>query len=486
MSLIEADDGDGAIGVVEGEDGSARARAGILRAMADHLPHDVYAPPRAQPEPSELFGWLFPREPRRLALLFLLVLGLCLAGGGALGLVVHGELYSPEREWISAETYNQVFTAHGALLVFVFMLPAIPAGLGLFAVPRQLGVDRLALPWVGAANFYVFVAAVGLLVLSLFDPIFIGTELPWRMMLGLAGLAMSAALTALVLALTVLRRRRGAGPLPLFCWSVGLGAACTLVTLLLVGLGVAVDRSRPDLVSVVASALPGVVLLPALGVFCEILEVHAHGVSARRLAIAALIVLAVAAVPLWSLDEAGAGVAHGLGRVAVVFLLCAGTVPLLRHARRAVTPLVYALAVVVTLLLAGFVGAVRLALSDAFLDDTYFMVGLVHLRAYVVLLALLGGLHHWWPELTGRRYHETAGRIGAIVVWAGMTLHGVTALVLGHQGMPRRYYTYLPEYTELHRLAGVGAVLITGGLLWVAGTLAWSRRVTGEPGRDGA
>lgn len=450
--------------------------------MTDGSPRDPYAPPRALPEPSEpseLALWLLPREPRRLAWMFLLVLGLCFAGGGALALIMRLELLGPARDLISADTYNLAFTMHGVLLAVLFMLPAIPTTLGQFGVPRLLGVSRLALPRVGVVNFYVFVISVVLVVGTLAGTSMWSSELPPALELGLVGLVVSAGLTALGLVLTVRRRPRAGGRLPLFCWSIVLGAASTLVTLLIVVLMVvAVWGSRGgvfgQMFGFVTSAAPGLVLIPALGMVCEILEVHARGVSARRLAIAALVTLAVVAVPVW--DGFDMGLSRQLGWIAVVLLLCAWTVPLAGHWRRGVTPLLYALAVVVMLVLAGLAGAALAALSDVYLGDTYFVVGYLHLRAYVVVLALLGGLHHWWWDLTGRRYHETAGRVGAALVAGGMAVHAIAMLVLGHQGMPRRYYSYLAEYTDLHRIATIGAGIIAVGLVWAVGTLLWSRK----------
>lgn len=435
---------------------------------------------------TELRDWLIPRDPRRLALCFLGALLLCFFGGGAMALVLRGELLDPEPGLLSGEAFNYAFTLHGLLLGLVFALPAIPATLGNFVVPLQVGARRGGRPWFGVASLYLFVVAVCGLVSAVHRAPDFSPEGPaWSVRLGAAGLALSAGLTALELLRTIHRGRaaemqwRG---LPLFTWASLAGAWATLVSVvMLIGLGVVVMVRDPLMLGMlmhgVLAAIAGLALVPALGIVCEILEVHAHGLASRRFVIAALVILAVVAVPVWSLDPLAANVARQLGRVAAVLLVGAWALPLVRGGRGATTPLLYAAGAIVSLVLAGMSGAVLGALSEAQLDDTYFVIGDYHLRMLVVVLSMLGGLHHWWPRLTGRMYDEDAGRVGALLVWAGATAHGVAALVLGHEGMPRRYWTYLPEYTDLQRVMSVGAFICAAGLVWTAVYLvrSWTR-----------
>lgn len=397
-----------------------------------------------------------PPLARRLALLNLAAVLLCLAIGGALGLAMRAEMVGPDVDVMTAETYSRVFSLHGAVLLLGFALPAILASLGVLVVPLQVGA-RLAWPGLAATGLALHVLALGLLARSLWDqgPVY---EPYWSLKIAVATMAASVFATALALVATVWRGRTVGRRLPLFAWACLVTAIATLLAALLVaGLGLGWQRGL--------AAIHGLALVPAIGVVCEVV-----GVQALRGAVAAAIgVLAVVALPGWEMQADAALVRVWLGLAAGLMVLCAWIGPVVRAGLRVGAARLYALAAVSTLALAGLTGFVSATLAiDVHLRDTWFTVGSFHLRMHFVVLALLAGVHHWWPRWTERRFSEGAGRIGALVLWAGVTTQGLASLVLGHQGMPRRYYVYLPEYVGLHRAVSVGALLVGAGLAWTA------------------
>jgi cytochrome c oxidase subunit 1 len=140
------------------------------------------------------------------------------------------------------------------------------------------------------------------------------------------------------------------------------------------------------------------------------------------------------------------------------------------------TPMLYALAFLFTFSIGGFTGIMLGVLAiDVHLHDTYFVVAHFH---YVMMggnvIAALGGLHYWWPKMTGKMFNETAGRIAAALVFVGFNLTFFPQFILGSQGMPRRYYDYLPEFQPLHQVSTYGSWVLSAGLFLILGYLVAS------------
>lgn len=419
--------------------------------------------------------WLLPRDPRRLALAYLAASLLCLAAGGALALLLRAELLTPDTDLISAPAYNRAFTLHGLLLALVFVVPAIPAALGHAAVPHLLeGPDRT--PWPGIAGLYLFLASALLLIVDTVVRPPDATTLATLAWLGLLGLGLSACLTALDHAVAVLRRRGPvAGELSMFVRAVLGGGAVLASALTLAALASGGGAPATELASLVTRTIPAITTIFAYGVVCEIFADHPHGLVGRRVIGAALALLVLAALPVWSLDPVASSIAELAGQIAAATLFCVWLISAFRGGYERATPRLFAAAVVATMPFIGAANAVSGALFvDVHLRDTYFTVARFHLEMDVVLLAFLGGLHLWWPQLTGRAEAGRAGSVGPVLLWAGMIVTAIAQFALGHQGMPRRYYTYLPEYEGLHELASLGAGLQALALVWIAARLARS------------
>src|SRR5207249_4838200 len=141
-------------------------------------------------------------------------------------------------------------------------------------------------------------------------------------------------------------------------------------------------------------------------------------------------------------------------------------------------PMLYAISFLILFAIGGLTGIFLGTLSvDVHLTDTYFVVAHFH---YVMMgstvTAFIGGLHYWWPKMTGRMYNEKWARIAAILWFVGFNLIFIPQFIMGSLGMPRRYYTYLPQYQTMHMLSTFGSWVIGLGLFMTAAYLLASLR----------
>jgi len=151
------------------------------------------------------------------------------------------------------------------------------------------------------------------------------------------------------------------------------------------------------------------------------------------------------------------------------------------------TPMWYALSFMFLFTIGGLTGIFLGTLSvDIHLHDTYFVVAHFHfVMVGGTLIAFLGGLHYWWPKITGKMFHETWGKLGCYLIFVGFNLTFLPQFVLGARGMPRRYYTYLEQFQFLHRLSTIGAMVLALGLVIAAiclfGAIKWGKKAPANP-----
>jgi len=150
------------------------------------------------------------------------------------------------------------------------------------------------------------------------------------------------------------------------------------------------------------------------------------------------------------------------------------------------TPMLYALMFLITFSIGGFTGIMLGVLAvDVALHDTYFVVAHFH---YVMMggnvIAALGGLHYWWPKMTGKMYNETLGKLAAVLVFIGFNLTFFPQFIMGAQGMPRRYYDYEPQFEIYHQLSTYGSWILGVGLFLVLGYMMMSLFKGKKAGRN--
>ncbi len=481
-----------------------------------------------------ILSWVCSLDHKRIGLMYLGSVIFALFLGGLFALAVRTALFSPlplgadglpdaALGTISANVYNRLFTLHGAVMVFLFIIPSIPATFGNFVLPVMLGAKDVAFPRMNLASYYCWVVGAGFFLYTLAAG---GIDTGWtfytpystdngvnviQVTLGTFVLGFSSIFTGLNFIVTM-HTMRPPGmtwfKMPLFLWSLYatsviqvLATPVLAITLLLLilektlGLGIFNPALGGDPVLFqhffwfYSHPAVYIMILPAMGVISELVSVHSrkHIFGYRFIAFSS-IALALLGFLVWGHHMFTSGVST---MAAMLFSALTFTVAipsavkvfnwlttLYKGSISFDTPMCYALSFIFMFSIGGLTGLFLGALAtDIHLHDTYFVVAHFH---YVMmggtLIAFMGALHHWWPKMIGRHYNETLGQIACGIIFVGFNLTFIPQFVMGSRGMPRRYYDYVPEFTIFHRLSTIGAFTLLLGFLLVAGYLAASLR----------
>ena len=480
--------------------------------MSDHN-HDSVEPSYLVAKKG-ILSWLITVDHKRIGLMYLAATLFFFLVAGLLAIALRTELFTPGQDFMSAQTYNQVFTLHGAIMVFLFIIPSVPAAMGNFLLPLMLGARDVAFPKLNLLSFYIYCIAAVMLVLTLvmgsldtgwtfYTPYSSTTGTAVIMAtLGVFIAGFSSILTGLNFVVTVHKMRAPGvtwNRMPLMIWAIYATALIQVmatpvlaITLLLLCL------ERVLSIGIFDPALGGdpvlfqhffwfyshpavyIMVLPGFGIVSELITVHSrkHIFGYRAIALSS-VAIAVISFLVWGHHMFVSGQSE-LAGVIFSFITFAVAVPtaikvlswvatLYGGSIRYTTPMWYAMIFLWTFTVGGLTGLYLSTLStDVHLHDTYFVVAHFH---YVMVggtvIAFLGGLFHWWPKMFGRMYNETAGAISALLVFIGFNVTFGTQFFLGHQGMPRRYYAYLPEYEYLHQISTIGSWVLAAGLFTV-------------------
>jgi cytochrome c oxidase subunit 1 len=479
-----------------------------------------------------LRSWLLSRDHKRIAILYLAAVTAFFFIGGAAAVLFRLELLTPEADLVSAEAYNRLFTLHGVIMVFFFLIPSIPAVLGNFLLPLMLGCEDLAFPRLNLLSWYVFMAGGAL---TLGAAVAGGVDTGWTfytpystayangyvtlMAAGIFVAGFSSILTGLNFVVTTHRMRAPGltwGRLPLFVWSLYatsviflLGTPVLTIALALIGvervLGVPIFDPRLGGDPVLFQHLfwfyshPAVyiMILPAMGVVSEIVSTFARRpvfgyrfVAGSSLAIAALGFLVWGHHMFVSGQSEFAGLVFSL--LSFLVAVPSGvkvfnwTATLWRGRIRLDTPMLYALGFIGLFTVGGLTGLFLAALGvDVHVHDTYFVIAHFHyIMVGGAVMAYLGGIHFWWPKISGRSYPDGFGRWAAVLIFAGFNLTFFPQFLLGYLGMPRRYHAYPPEYQVLNVLSTAGASILGVGYLLPLLYLPWSLRRPRDAGEN--
>jgi len=457
-------------------------------------------------------SWIFTVDHKRIGLMYLVSVLCSFALGGFFALAVRTELLTPGKTIISHDQYNQAMTLHGAVMVFLVIIPGIPAALGNIIMPLQLGAKDVAFPRLNLMSYHLWVLGacffIASLVISAADTgwtfyVPYSTTTPTAVIPAAFGafiLGFSSIFTGLNFIVTIHKLRPPGMTwfrLPLFCWALYSTAVIQVlatpvigITLLMlivervVGLGIFDPELGGDPVLFqhffwfYSHPAVYIMIVPAFGVISEIISAFSRKqVFGYKFIAMSSIAIALLGFLVWGhhMFTSGQSVLAGTIFSAITFLIAIPTAikmfnwitTMYKGRIHLDTPMLYALAFLWVFAIGGLTGVFLSTMSvDIHLHDTYFVVAHFH---YVMMggaiTAFMGGLHYWWPKFTGKIYNEKLGRFGAVLVFVGLNLTFFPQFVLGTRGMPRRYYNYLPEFQFLHQMSTIGAYILGFGFL---------------------
>jgi cytochrome c oxidase subunit I len=469
-------------------------------------------------------SWLLTRDHKRIALLYLAGVTFFFFVGGAMAVLIRLELATPLGDLVSDETYNKLFTMHGVMMVFFFLIPAIPAVLGNFLVPIMIGAKDLAFPKLNLASWYIYIVG-GLF--SLYSVVTGGVDTGWTFYapfstlsstsnvistaLGVFITGFSSILTGLNFIVTI-HRMRAPGltwfRLPLFLWSLYatslinvLGTPVIAITVLLV----AAERifhfgffnpavgGDPVLFQHLfwfySHPAVYIMVLPAMGVISELVAAGCRKpVFGYPFVAFASLGIAVLGFLVWGhhMFVAGQSVYAALVFSILSFLVAIPsavkvfnwTATMFKGAVSWETPMLYAYGFIGLFTIGGLTGLFLAAIAvDVHVTDTYFVIAHFHyIMVGGTIMGYLGGLHYWWPKISGRLYNEGLAKLSAGIIFVGFNLTFFPQFVVGYLGMPRRYHAYPEEFQVLNVLSSAGASILGVGYLVPMVYLMWSLR----------
>ncbi|MFO0680618.1 MAG: cytochrome c oxidase subunit I [Sandaracinus sp.] len=447
---------------------------------------------------------------KRIGVMYLAAVMTMFGVGGFFALAVRTELITPGQTFMSADQYNQAFTLHGAVMVFLFIIPSVPAALGNFFLPIMIGAKDVAFPRLNLASFYIYLFGAIFAVVSIS-----GIDTGWTfytpysqhtnasvitMTTGAFILGFSSILTGLNFIATV-HKLRAPGlswqRLPLFVWGIYATSviqvlatpvlAITLFLLIMERL-LTIGIFNPELGGdpvlfqhffwFYSHPAVYIMILPGMAVVNELIATFSRRKIFGYMFVAmSSVAIALIGFLVWGHHMFVAGMSDYAALVfsGLTFLVAIPSgvkvfnwvATLYKGSISFESPMLYALAFLVLFTIGGLTGLFLGTLAtDVHLHDTYFVVAHFH---YVMVggtvFGFLGGIHYWWPKMFGRMYNETLARIAFAFVFIGFNMTFLTQFILGSRGMPRRYYDYLPQYHQLHAFSSVGSYVLGVGFL---------------------
>jgi cytochrome c oxidase subunit I len=469
-----------------------------------------------------LKSWFLTLDHKRIALLYLYTTTFFFMIGGAAAALIRLNLLTPGGELMSADTYNKVFTEHGIIMVFFFLVPVAPAVLGNFLIPLMIGARDVAFPRLNLFSWYLF--SIGG-CLELYMMLFGGADTGWTFTeplsshyvntqviaaaMGIFVAGFSSILTGLNFIVTI-HRMRAPGMtwfrLPLFIWSYYATAvifvlatpviAISMVLLVLervTGIGVFNPATGGDpllfqhLFWFYSHPAVYVMILPGMGVISEVVACFSQKRVFGYTAVAfSSISIGVFSFMVWAHHMFIMGISNYSALIFSMFSMMVAvpsaikvfnwSATMYKGSVTLDTPMLYSLGFIGLFTIGGCTGIMLASLGlDIHLTETYFIVAHFHyIMVGGMVSAYMAGLHFWWPKITGRMYPESADKLAAAILFIGFNITFFPQFVLGYLGMPRRYHAYPPEFQVLNVLSTAGASILAIGYLLPMLYLPWS------------
>ncbi len=469
-----------------------------------------------------LMSWLLTQDHKRIAILYLISLSFFFLIGGLFAGAIRLELLTPQPDLVASDTYNKMFTMHGIIMIFLFLVPSVPATLGNFLIPIMIGAKDLALPKINLLSWYLYIIG-GIFTLAAL--VLGGVDTGWTfttplsthylnthvvtVATGIFITGFSSIFTGLNFIVTIHRMRCPGMTwfrMPLFVWAnyatsimMVLATPVLAITLVLVvlerlfGIGVFDPTKGGDpllfqhLFWFYSHPAVYIMILPGMGIISEIISTFSRKRVFGYTAVAfSSVGIAVFGFFVWAHHMFIMGISN---YAALVFSLMTMLIAvpsaikvfnwaftLYKGSITFETPMLYAFAFIGLFTIGGMTGVFLGSLGmDVHLTETYFIVAHFHyIMVGGMLMAFLGGLHFWWPKMTGRMYPGSLSKVSAVTTFIGFNVTFFPQFILGYLGMPRRYHAYPPEFQVLNVLSTAGATVLGMGLMMPVLYLTWS------------
>lgn len=467
-------------------------------------------------------SWLLTTDHKRIGILYLCTIIIFFFIATVAAAMMRIELLTPQGDLVTSETYNKLFTIHGVLMIWFFLIPSIPAVLGNFVLPMMIGARDVAFPKLNLMSWYIFIAGGAVALWSLFRG---GVDTGWTfytpysttyanshvisMAAGVFIVGFSSIITGMNFMVTT-HTMRAPGltwfRLPLFVWSLYatslimvLATPVLAITLALMsverfwGVGIFDPKLGGDpilfqhLFWFYSHPAVYIMILPGMGVVSELItcfsrkRVFGYGwIACSSVAIAVLGFMVWGHHMFVSSQSIYAGMIFSI--LSFLVAVPSGikvfnwTATMHKGSIHFATPMLYALGFIGLFTIGGLTGLFLASLSvDVHVTDTYFVVAHFHyIMVGGMVTAFMGGLHYWWPKMTGRLYPEIWGKLAALATFLGFNLTFFPQFVMGYLGMPRRYHAYPPEFQVFNVLSTAGASILGVGYLLPFIYFIWS------------
>ncbi len=473
-------------------------------------------------------SWLLTTDHKRIALLYLISVNFMFLIGGLAAVVMRLHLVEPQGALVEPDTYNKLFSTHGIVMILFFLIPAIPAVLGNFLVPMMIGARDLAFPRVNLLSWYIYMVGSVLTLIALLNG---GVDTGWTfytpysstysnsnvLLVGVAAFinGFSSILTGLNFIVTI-HKMRAPGltwfRMPLFLWAIYatsiiflLGTPVLAITLVLLALerllhvGIFDPKLGGDpllfqhLFWFYSHPAVYIMILPGMGVVSELIACFSRKrIFGYKIVAFSSMAIAVIGFLVWGhhMFVTGQSVYAGLIFSALSFLVAIPsaikvfnwTATLYKGSISHQAPMLYAIGFIGLFTMGGLTGLFLASLAtDVHLNGTYFIVAHFHyIMVGGTIMAYLGGIHFWWPKITGRMYPDRWARFAALVIFLGFNLTFFPQFMLGYLGMPRRYAFYPEEFQVLNVMSSAGASILGVGYVIPLIYLLWSLKY-GKP-----
>ena len=466
-------------------------------------------------------SWLLTQDHKRIGVMFLITAMVMFLVGGIFALLLRLELLTPGKTFFSAMTYNRLFTLHGIVMVFLFMVPAMPGAFGNFMLPLMIGAKDVAFPRLNLLSYYLYLAGI---IITISAMVMGGVDTGWTfytpystmsptavapVVLGIFVVGWSSILSGMNFVTTVhTLRAEGMGwfEMPLFVWSIYATAIIQILATPVLGLSVAIvfidhlfhwgmfDPAQggdpvlfQHLFWFYSHPAVYIMILPAMGAITDVISTFArkNPLSYKAIAYSSLGIAFVGFLT-WghhlfvageSIFDAGAfGVLSMLTAIFSAVKVFTWTGTLYKGSIDLSTPLAYSFIFIFLFVFGGMTGVALASMSlDIHWTDTYFVVAHFHfVMVGGTLSGFLAAIHYWFPKITGKKYNERFGLVSAAFVFFGFFVTFFPQFLLGNAGMPRRYYDYAPRYQNLHDISTVGSWILAAGLFTVLFNLLWA------------